>query len=132
MIPGVAQPPGEVVVVAGSRKVNTRGDSFSSLSSFPVPLPRSGRQLHHLKFKILVKGVISCNYTDELHLAGPFKEGSRMDPLFIVWPLLDEPGSLRTLKGRPWFYDFCASFTDLYRAFQIPVALVELRRPSET
>lgn len=90
MIPGVTQPPGEVVVLAGSRKVNTRRDSFSSPFSFPVPRPGSGRQLYHLKLKSLVKGVISCHYTDELHLAGPFKEGSRMNSLFIVWPLLGQ------------------------------------------
>lgn len=53
----VAQTPGEVVVLAGSRKVNTWNDPFSSPFCFPVQKPLSGRQLHHLEFKNLIKGV---------------------------------------------------------------------------
>lgn len=57
MIPSVTRPPGEVAVLASSQKVNTWNDPFSSPFSLPVQLPPCGRQLLHLEFKILIKGV---------------------------------------------------------------------------
>lgn len=71
--------------------------------------------------------LISCNYADVLHLAGPFKEGqqngSSFNSVTFTRRVKSQSQERKDPEGAPCFYFFFASFADLHTSLQSLVAL---------